>query len=296
LVDSMDEVFDPAIHRPFVEGVPYRGKYETGLYPGGKNEIPKDHLEAGKRVAATILPLDVTGKPDRKGGRITAIIKGHSNCRMYFEALETTLLLRDWSSRLDPCFNIINAAVGGQQLPEIVQLQGRVWDLAKNLLERPGFSAQQVQVLFLHTTYHGAVNKDRMPPGEFPERMKRMQHDLLTVLEHCALIYPQLKIAYLTCDGFRYFTGFEPHVWREAFGFKWLIESQIKGRAGTEFEGKKRRIPWLQWGPYIWDSTWHASYFTDGVHPAPKARAIFIERYWEHLRGDPVTKTWLWNR
>ena len=39
-----------------------------------------------------------------------------------------------------------------------------------------------------------------------------MQADLAKVLEHCVTLYPNLKIAYLTCDGFRHYTGFEPHV------------------------------------------------------------------------------------
>jgi len=292
--DTLNEKFDPAIHRPFIEGVLYLGKYETGLYPGAKNEVPEAHRKAGERIAATIRPLDMEGKPNNKEGRILAIVKGHSNCQMYFDALVMTTYLKEWASRLNPRFEILNAAVGGQQLPEIVQLQGRVWDKAKELLSRPGYSPQQVQVLFFHTTYHGASNKDQVPPGEFPEKMQRMQHDLMTVLEHCVGIYPHLKIAYLTRDGFRYHTGYEPHVWREAFAVKWLIESQIQGLDGTAFQGDKRRLPWLQWGPYIWNNTWDPSYFTDGVHPAPKARAFFVEKYWEHLKLDPVAKPWLW--
>jgi hypothetical protein len=135
-----------------------------------------------------------------------------------------------------------------------------------------------------------------MPPGPFPETMQQMQRDMAAVLEHCLKLYPNLRIAYLTCDGFRHFTGFEPHVWREAFAFKWLIESQVKGDDGTAFEdkaGKTRRLPWLQWGPYIWDNTWDRSYFTDGVHPARKALDIFVGKYWDFLKADPVARPWL---
>lgn len=283
--------FDPAILKRFTDGTPYLGNYETGLYPGATNEIPEEHRKAGDRIAAALRPLDANGNPDEKEGRILALVMGHSNCHMYFEALGR--YLHERAAELHPRFELLNAAVGGQQLPQIVQLQGPVWDRARELTTRQGYSPQQVQVLFLHTTYHGARNHDRTPPGPFPETMRRMQRDLATVLQHCLHRYPNLRIAYLTCDGFRHFTGFEPHVWQEAFAVKWLVESQIKQEAGTEFKGEKRRLPWLEWGPYIWDNTWDESYFTDGVHPAPKALSIFVDKYWQHLCRDSVAKLWL---
>jgi hypothetical protein len=283
--------FDPSTLVPFTAGVPYLGEYETGLYPGGQNEIPAAHREAGERIAASIRPLDTGGNPDDAEGRILALVMGHSNCSMYFGALQKHL--SEQAAQLHPRFELLNAAIGGQQLPEIVQLQGRVWDRAQELTTEPGRSPRQVQVLFLHTTYHRANNLHGTPPGPFPERMREMQRDLVTVLEKCVSLYPNLKIAYLTADGFRHFTGFEPHVYQEAFALKWLIESQIRGEPGTAFEGEARRLPWLQWGPYIWDNTWDASYFTDGVHPAPVALSLFVEKYWEHLRRDPVARPWL---
>jgi hypothetical protein len=272
----------------------YLEKYPTGLYPDGGNDIPKAHQQAGVRAAAAIRPLDAAGKPDEQNGKIIGLVLGHSNCQMYFTALQEHL--RQHAARLNPRFEMLNAAVGGQQLPEIHQLKGPVWNRAATLLSRPGYSPQQVQVLFLHTTYHGAGNAQKRPPGPFPQTMQRMQKDLAEVLEHCLKTYPNLRLAYLTCDGFRHFTGYEPHVWQEAFALKWLIESQVRGEEGTAFEdrpGQPRRLPWLQWGPYIWDNTWDMSYFTDGVHPAPKAREIFVRKYMEYLSADPVARGWL---
>jgi hypothetical protein len=183
--------------------------------------------------------------------------------------------------------------VGGQQLPEIRELEGKVWSKANEMLTQSNLSPRQVQVLFLHTTYHGAQNRTQMPAGDFPEKMQHMRLDLARVLEHCVTLFPNLKIAYLTCDGLRQFTGFEPHVWREAFGIKWMIEAQIGRKPRTQFEGNHRFIPWLQWGPYIWDNTWSEAQFTDGVHPGPNARAIFVEKYWNFLRADPISAKWL---
>lgn len=284
--------YDPATLQPFTEGKRYRDEFETGLYPGGKSEMPAIHRQAGERVAATIRPLDVDGAVDEQNGRILGLVLGHSNCSMYFGALQRHLAQQ--REKLHPRFELVNAAVGGQQLPEIVALRGGVWDRAQSFLDgRSGCSKQQVQVLFLHTTYHGASNGRRLPPRPFPEVMQNMQRDLDKVLAYCVERFPNLKIAYLTCDGFRHFTGFEPHVYQEAFALKWLIESQLRGEASTRFEGPDRHLPWLTWGPYIWDNTWDRSYFTDGVHPAAKTLDIFVDKYWQHLRGDSVAKSWL---
>lgn len=279
--------------RPFTEIHTYM-EQQTGLYPGGKNEIPADHLKAGQRIATTVRPLNADGKPDDTNGKIVALVMGHSNCAQYFTAFQQQL--RQKSDELHPRFEMINAAVGGNQLPEIRQLKGAVWDKAAKLLSQPGYGPAQVQVLFLHTTYHGAGNRGNVPARPFPQTMRQMQADLAVVLQHAQKTWPNLKVAYLTCDGLRRFTGFEPHVFQEAFGFKWMIESQIKGEPGTAFEdqpNRPRQMPWLQWGPYIWDPAWDRTFFTDGVHPGPNARAIFVEKYWTFLKGDPVAKSWM---
>ena len=283
--------FDPSTLKPFTDGGLYLGKYEMGLYPKGKNEMPEAHRQAGERIAATVKPLGSDGKPDSEQGRILAVVFGHSNCSMYFAALERRL--RTQKTALHPRFEMLNAAIGGNQLPEISQLRGSVWAKAEKMIDRPGYGMNQVQVLFLHTTYHGANNRGNNPPRPFPETMRAMQADLAKVLEHAVKVFPNLKIAYLTCDGFRHYTHFEPHVYQEAFAFKWLIESQIKGDDAVAFAGANRKLPWLTWGPYIWDNTWDRSYFTDGVHPAPKAQEIFVDKYWDFLRNDSVAKPWL---
>lgn len=289
LMATQDPAFDPATLRPFTDGALYEG-HETGLYPGAANQVPDAHRRAGERLAAGLRPLDVDGKPADQG-RILALVLGHSNCNMYFGALGTRLAAN--ASLLHPRFELLNAAVGGQQLPEIVRLQGPVWDKAHKLTSREGYSPAQVQVLFLHTTYHGWKNKTNAPAGPFPQGMQAMQADLDTVLAHVVKTYPNVRLAYLTADGFRHFTGFEPQVWREAFAVKWMIESQIRGAKGTDYDGDARRLPWLQWGPYLWDNTWPRGYFTDGVHPARKALDIFVDKYWNFLREDPVSRAWL---
>lgn len=283
-------VFDPTTLKPFTSGESYQG-YETGLYPGGSNIIPETHLQAGEQIAATIQPLNTDGQVDEANGRILALVMGHSNAYAYFTALQSQFT--EQAAELNPRVELLNAAVGGNQLPEIATLEGGVWNQAAEVIGQAGYSPLQVQVLFLHTTYHGCCNDEGTPPEEFPSYMEAMQSDLAKVLSHAIQVYPNLKIAYLTSDGFRYYRGFEPHVWREAFAFKWLIEAQINGAPDTAFTGPSRQMPWLQWGPYIWDNTWDESYFTDGVHPSEKALGIFVEKYWGFLQADSVARIWL---
>lgn len=282
--------FDPAVLRRFTDGALYQDEFETGLYPGARNEMPVAHQAAGVRLAAAIRPLGRNGSADGNG-KIAAVVLGHSNCNQYFNALGR--MFEEQKEALNPAFELVNAAVGGQQLPQIVELKGKVWDKAADLLAQRDMTAAQVQMLFLHTTWHGAVNRQQAPPPEFPATMQEMQRALAKVLAHCAQSFPNLKLAYLTCDGLRHYTGFEPHVYREAFAFKWLIASQLRGEAGTAFEGAGRVLPWLQWGPYIWDNHWDQTYFTDGVHPAPHAERIFAVKYWNFLKQDPVARGWM---
>ncbi len=277
--------------RPFTDTHLYLGEYQTGLYPGGVNEIPAAHRDAGVRIAAKIKPLDTGGHRDDKNGRILALVMGHSNCLQYFGAFQKRLERE--AARLHPRFEMINAAVGGQQLPEIRRLEGPVWDKATQLLSLPGYSNKQVQVLFLHTTYHGWKNLRDAPPGPFPQTMQQMRDDLAAVLRHVQTLYPNLKMVYLTSDGLRRFTGFEPDVWREAFAIKWLITAQINGEGWAAHGKGDAGLPWMAWGPYIWDPTWDESHFTDGVHPSPKAREVFVEKYFDHLSADPTAQGWM---
>jgi hypothetical protein len=288
--------FDLATLKPFTAGGPYLGKHETGLYPGGGNEMPEPHRRAGERLAAAIAPLATDGRTDARNGRILALVMGHSNCNLYFATLQEQHLARN-AAELHPRFELVNGARGGRQLLEWRQFDGDAWEKPAGLLSRPGYSSRQVQVLFLHTTYHRGRNDPALPLEPFPEIAKQMQKLVAELLEHCVRLYPNLKIAYLTCDGLRYYIGLEPHVWREAFAFKWLIESQIKGEEGTGFDdqpGKPRKLPWLCWGPYIWDNAWDRSHFQkDGVHPGDKAQEVFVQKYWDLLRADSVARPWL---
>ncbi|MCI0535128.1 MAG: hypothetical protein L0Z50_07860, partial [Verrucomicrobiales bacterium] len=275
----------------------YRGEFETGLYPGGANEPPEAHRRAGERLARAIRPLDAAGRPGEANGRIVLLALGHSNGRYYFGALEDKL--REHAAELHPRFTFINAAVPGGGIArrknwESEPVRSASWQRATELLARPGFSPAQVQVLWLIASDVPAHPKS-LRPETFPGKARELQQTLQLVIERCAREFPNLKLAFVMSEGLRHFSGVEPQVFEEGFAVKWLIERQINGAADTAFEGAQRRLPWLAWGPYFWDNTWDATYFLDGTHAAPKARAVFVSKAWQLLSTGSVTRPWFLN-
>jgi len=290
--------FDPTTLKPLTAGGLYRGKYEMGLYPGGVNEMPEAHRKAGERLAATIRPLDTNGRPNDASGRILVVSLGHSNADYYFGALEEDLKKR--ASDLHPRFEFINCAVAGTGLGENEKGKdnwdpdspdARGWNKLRQLKHRSGYSLQQVQVLFVLQTFHHAKYKE-LPPLSFPKDPQEIQPRMTKMLEDTKKMCPNLKIACLVSEHMRHFSGVEPHIYEEAFAVKWLIEKQIKGEPAMSYEGNGSKMPWLCWGPYLWDGAWDESYFLDGTHAAPKARAIFVEKFWKQLSQDSVARPW----
>ena len=160
--------FDPKELPLFTAGKVYLDQYETGLYPGAKSEIPAAHREAGLRMARTIRPLDGEGRPDDRGGRIVAVAKVHSNATLYFTAFQQ--VLKEHATDLNGQFVFVVGSVAGQQLPEILRLEGPVWEKSAKYIQRAGCTPKQVQVLFLHTTFNGPGNRLGMvtTPPPFP--------------------------------------------------------------------------------------------------------------------------------
>ena len=159
--------FDPATLKRFTEGKKYRDEFETGLYPGGKNEMPPAHRQAGERMAATIRPLDIDGAVDDENGASSALVLGHSNCSMYFGALQRHLAQQ--REKLHPRFELINAAVGGQQLPEIVAYGG-VWDHAQSLLDAgPAIPGSRCKCCFCTPPTTARTIAGACRPGRFPK-------------------------------------------------------------------------------------------------------------------------------
>jgi hypothetical protein len=86
----------------------YKGQ-DGGLYGGGKNEPPQEHLEAALQQAKLIQPLAADGKPS-DNGKIVVISVGMSNTTLEFSAF---VRLANADPAKSPKVVIVDGAQGG---------------------------------------------------------------------------------------------------------------------------------------------------------------------------------------
>ena len=154
----------------------YKGQ-EGGLYGGGKNEPPKEHLEAALEQAKKVQPLDAEGKP-AKGGKIVVISNGMSNTTQEFSAF---VRLAHTDPAKSPNVVIVDGAQGGMEASDWADPRDRFrpdrprqekpnpWDVLDRRLQQAGVTPQQVQVVWIKqasrpgATPHLSVNSQDTP-------------------------------------------------------------------------------------------------------------------------------------
>jgi hypothetical protein len=264
-------------------------KYECGLYPGGKNDIPEKHRAAGERISASIVPLNASGTPDRNGTVMIATV-GHSNPQTYFGGFTKQLKAGMQRGEFNSKLMLSNCCYSGRMCQDWAEL------CATGDLKVP----KSTQVLFLLTSYHGssrAWTDNKWPDLKkmtSEQRINAMKADLKRILHGLIKHCPELKIAYLGSDTWRGNTGLEPEVYEEAFAFKSLIADQINGDKDLAFDGPARKAPWLCWGAYIWQNSPSKDLFVaDGVHPSEAGCQFVVDRWFKSLQANSTTKSWL---
>lgn len=90
----------------------YKGE-EGGLYPGGKNSPPTQHIDAGAKLAHGITPLDRDGRPS-PDGKIVLLAIGFSNPSIEFPVFQKRVA-EDPS--INPHLITVNGCVGSQGPP-----------------------------------------------------------------------------------------------------------------------------------------------------------------------------------
>jgi hypothetical protein len=284
---------DPKDLKPLTEPGQYDRdgkKFERGLYPGGKNDMPEAHRTAGERLARTILPLG-NGKPDPQNGQVLAVAIGHSNPKRYFDEFGSFLKTKAQQGEVSSRFVLVNACQGGKLCQDWAAecRQGQL------KVPRPA----EVQVLFVLVTYHRAnrnatqTKNPEVLTTPFEKKMLRMKEELKLILQTAVKTCPNLKLAYLGADTWRGNASLEPEVYEEAFAIQWLIADQLRGEADLAFDGPQRKVPWLAWGGYIWEANAPRDRFVgDGVHPSDKGTAFVVNRWYEALAKDSTARPW----
>jgi hypothetical protein len=274
----------------------YRG-FPGGLYPGGLDQRPAAHEQAGLAIASTIVPLDTLGQPS-PGGRVVIISIGMSNCTQEFSAFVPRV-------RSDPLREAhvvaIDCAQGGQATQLIRQSAAPYWDTVATRLRGHGSSPLQAQVVWLKEARSG-------PTEGFPAAAESLSRDLGTIVRLIHAKLPNVKAVYFTS---RIYAGYasttlnpEPYAYESGFAVKWLIESQIAGVDSLNFDPAAGPVeaPWLSWGPYLWADglagradglIWRCTEFqSDGTHPADTARVVVADSLLAFFRNDDTTAPW----
>src|SRR5205823_14116548 len=127
----------------------YHG-FPGGLYPGGKNERPAAHEEAGRRLAAQVRPLDAEGRPD-PDGKIVLLSIGMSNTNQVSQGFQR-LFAGDRGH--NPRVAFVNGAVGGMtaaatQNPDDGGRGTTYWNTVDQRLKAAGVTRAQVQAVWI---------------------------------------------------------------------------------------------------------------------------------------------------
>ena len=214
----------------------YKG-FEGGLYPSGKDGLPKAYRDIGKRRAGKIQPLNANGAPSANG-RIVLLSVGMSNTQQKFGAF---MQQEQSDSLVNPHLVLVNGAQGGQDAVTIANPDAPFWEKIDGRLAESNVNRQQVEVVWLKE----AIAREDRP---FPDDAQGLQDLLRQIVQIMKGRYPNLKIVYLAS---RTYGGYattdlnpEPFAYESGFAVKWLV--------GEDIASPAKEHPWLAWGPYLW--------------------------------------------
>ncbi len=227
----------------------YLGQYQGGLYPDGASIRPKALRKASTKRRKQVEPLDVNGNPDPDDGAILFLSIGISNTKLEFDNFQVR-------AEADPAVNpqvvMFNAAQGGTPANEWVDPNGEPWTKILRVLNREGFTPEQVQVIWLKHAHSRAAEN-----GPFPTHAQLLQQDLEAVARGIKHNYPNIKLVFVSSRTRAYTDdpskqSPEPYAYENGFAVKWMIEKQINGDPDLSHEDDEAVAPLLLWGPYIW--------------------------------------------
>jgi lysophospholipase L1-like esterase len=274
----------------------YKGE-DGGLYGKGLNTPPPNHHDAALRELAEVEPLDTQGNPT-PSGKVVLISIGMSNTTQEFSAFKR---LADADPDKSPSLVIIDGAQGGKTA-RIWATQEAPWQVLEQRLDAGGVTAAQVQVVWLKQA-------NSQPTRPFPTEVNELQAQLATIVQRIKERYPNARLVYLSS---RIYGGYattglnpEPHAFEGAFAVRWLIQAQISGDPGLNFDPNVGPVlsPLLLWGPYLWADglnprsdglTWARSDLSpsDGTHPSETGRQKVAGILLDFFKTNELARSW----
>ncbi|MGE3780405.1 MAG: hypothetical protein AB7F89_24670 [Pirellulaceae bacterium] len=275
----------------------YQGQ-DGGLYGGGLNVPPPQHLRAAEAELSQIQPRDAAGQPS-PAGRVVLISISMSNATQEFSRFKQ---LADASPVKSPHLTIVDCAQGGQAMAEWARSDAPPWQEADRRIAAAGVAPEQVQVAWIKLA-------NKLPRGELADHGRRLQRDTQTVLQLAKARFPQLRVAYLSS---RIYGGYatsplnpEPYAYESGFVVRWLIQNQMQGAAALNYTASRGSVvaPLLLWGPYLWaDGTTprradqlvytRQDLASDGTHPSQSGRDKVARLLLSYFQTDALARSW----
>lgn len=275
----------------------YQGR-QGGLYPNGSDVRPESHTVGGLAQAARIIPRNANGAPSANG-KIVFLSIGMSNCTQEFSRF---IELGNADTDKSPNVVLIDGAQGGQTASIILDPAAGFWTVVAQRLQAAGVTAQQVQAIWFKEA-------DASPTSGWPAYAQTLRDEFETVMNVIHVKFPNARICYVAS---RIYAGYatsllnpEPYSYEQGFSCKWLIEDQINGDPGLNYDPANGPVmsPWIDWGKYNWADglmprgdglTWECSDFvSDGTHPSPQGRDKVAHILLSHLHREPTASWYL---
>jgi hypothetical protein len=280
----------------------YQG-YTGGFYPGGRNARPGAHEAAGVKLAAEVRPRDAAGRPD-PAGMIVLLSVGMSNTAQASQGFEKALA--GYAGK-NPRLVFVNGAQGAMtaaaiQDPDDGGRGTQYWSEIDERLKQAGATRAQVQAIWIKEA-------DPNPDDGFPDHARRLQLELMRIVQLLAQRFANAKLVYLTSRSYGGFATVslnpEPYAYESGFAVKWLIAEQLRGNPALNHDPARGAVtsPWLSWGPYLWANgkarrsadgfSWHPEDFAgDGTHLSASGQRKAGRLLLDFFKSDPTTRGW----
>jgi hypothetical protein len=275
------------------------GTYEGqsgGLYPGGSNETPTAHLEAGLDIVRGVVPRNAAGSPDQLG-IVGVLLIGFSMTYQMHIALADSFELEPWRA---PWVTLVNAAAPGKTADLIAEPSNPYWAQVQDSVETAGLDPRQIQVVLLQQT-------NSWPTEPFEEFTDSLRVRVERILAITRTIFPNAAVAHIWG---REFAGYattalnpEPWAYQTDFAMRTVIGDQIDGDPAMTY-GPGGVVPWTDRGPYLWANgndpreidglVWLCRDFSpdDGTHYTNSGWLKAASQVMEFIRTNPVAQAW----
>ncbi len=271
---------------------------EGGLYPGGTNRCPEEHLKAGRKLAKSLVPLAADGTPDPAGLLAFAAI-GFSFTNQVFD---TFMDLAADDPEFEPSVQLVNATWRARDLEDLRDPANDYWTtLLPQQLAAAGVTAEQIQVVWV---MEGA----RDQPADFPDHVDLLADDWSALITNLRANLPNVQLAFLSpvhWQGYAWFAPHaEPYYFEQGFAVREVIARQLAGAPELAYDpaGGAAPAPWLAWGPYFWTdgdarrsdglSLACTDYNWDGAHLSDSGRAKLAARLLHFVKGHRACAPW----